>query len=62
MTRGDLGERLRAALMRDKILSRKGDFYFLDPGRLGELVGTTYQDIKAMRFSAKCDNYLRKIK
>ena len=62
MTRGDLGERLRAALLRDKVLSRNGDFYFLDPDRLGELLGTTYQDIKAMRFSTKCDSYLRGIK
>jgi hypothetical protein len=62
MTRGEIGEKLREQLIQDGILSRKGAFYFLDPDKLGEIVGTTYQDIKAMRFSSKCDEYLRGVK
>lgn len=60
MTRGDVGEELRSALLKDGVLSYRDSFYFLNPDKLGSVVGMSFHDFKFMKFSNKCDEYLRK--
>ena len=61
MTKGKLGVAIRERLMRDGILSIEGEMYFLDPDKLGSVVGTKYQDLKMKRFSDEARNYVSSI-
>ncbi len=61
MTKGALGEAIREHMLRDQILSLRGNLYFLDPDRLGHIVGANYQDVKLKRFSQPVRDYVAAI-
>jgi len=58
ITKGSLGVAIRERLMKDGILSLEGTRYFLDPAKLGALVGTTYLDLRLKNFSQKTRDYV----
>jgi hypothetical protein len=61
MTKGEIGDLIRERLIADGILTKRDEFYFLDPDRLGKVVGTSYHDLFKKKFSRECDAYLRSI-
>lgn len=61
MTKGEIGERIREALLADGILSISGEFYFLDPNALGLKLSTDYSSLRDKVFSEDTNAYLRKL-
>jgi hypothetical protein len=61
MTKGNLGVEIRHRLMFDQIISLKGNKYFSDAGKLGEIVGATYQDLKFKPFDERVRKYVSSI-
>ncbi len=61
MTKGAYGIALRERLLKDKILFQRSEMYILDPDRLGEIVGATFQDLKLKRLNKKVAEYLASI-
>ena len=61
ITKGELGVRIRKQLMSDQIITYDDNRYFLDPSKLGEVVGATHQNLKLKRFNDNVRNYLRPI-
>ncbi len=59
MTKGALGEALRAKLLDDKILKTEGTMYILDPDALGKMAGVSFADIKLKRYGEQVKAYLR---
>lgn len=59
MTKGILGVRIREALIHDGVLVLEGKMYYLDPKRLGTVVGTSFLDIKMKRYDAKTISYIQ---
>jgi len=59
MTKGEIGELVRRALMDDDVISQDNKFYYLDPDRLGSLLRTTFGDIRDKRFSEATNHYLQ---
>jgi len=57
ITKGSLGVAIRERMMRDGVLTREGNMYFLDPVALGKATGATYQDMKLKRFNALVKSY-----
>jgi hypothetical protein len=61
MTKGPLGVAVRESLLSDKVLSLEGAMYFLNPDRLGQVVGVGFQDLKLKRYSPRSREYLKAI-
>lgn len=61
MTKGGVGIAIRERLLKDKILSREGNMYFLDPDALGRVTGATFYDLKLKRFNLRVQEYVASI-
>ena len=61
MTKGALGIALRERLVADKVLSLEGAMYFLEPDRLGSIVGIGFQDLKLKHYPPRSRAYLQEI-
>jgi hypothetical protein len=62
ITKGELGVAVRKQLLADGVLTLEGEMYFLDPNRLGQVVGATYQDLKMRRFNERVREYAKRIR
>lgn len=60
--RNPLGRAILQRLLDDEILTREGDFYFLQPENVDEHLGVTWTDLRKGRTSEKLMQYLRSIK
>jgi hypothetical protein len=61
ITKGTLGVAIRERMMKDEILTLEGNMYFLDPVKLGKLVGATYQDLNLKKFNKQMRTYASSI-
>lgn len=59
--RNDIGRSVLGKLVEDRILSVKGNFYHLDPSRLGDCVGVTWHDLRRGHFPDCLAVYLQSI-
>ena len=59
MTKGALGELLRARLVSDGVLSLEGEMYYLDADQLGNIVGIGFRDLKEKNYSERSRTYLQ---
>jgi hypothetical protein len=55
------GYEIRDRLLQDGILSLTGDLYYLDPDKLGQVLGTSYHDLALKRFAPSVREYVRSI-
>jgi hypothetical protein len=61
MTKGEVGERIREALLADHVLSIQGVYYILEPNELGAQLGTDYSSLLDKVFSERANAYLTKL-
>jgi hypothetical protein len=61
MTKGEIGERIRNALLADRVLSVQGVYYILDPDVLGRQLDTDYASLRDKIFSERANTYLTKL-
>lgn len=61
MSKGDIGEVLRAQLLDDKVLSVDGPMYILDPKALGRVVGLSFQDAKVKNYGTQTRDYVQAV-
>lgn len=56
--KNDTGGRVLSRLLEDKIVTTRGDFYFIDAERLHEYLGVSWQELRGGQMSDKMRNYL----
>lgn len=59
MTKGN-GQEILKIMMEAEILSRSGNYYFLNPKRLGELTGASYVDWAQQRYGSKAIDFVER--
>lgn len=61
MTKGEVGNALREKLVKDGVLSLKGNMYYLDPKALGAQVGLSFLDAKLKRYGSQVRRYVQNL-
>ena len=59
MTKG-AGQAILDLMIKTEVLDRDESWYFLDPNRLADLTGTTYQDCMARNFGDTAVSFVLK--
>lgn len=59
--KNDTGQAVLKRLIHDGILALRGNFYYLDPGKLSANVGVSWQDLRRGRIPESLEKYIRTI-
>lgn len=60
MLKNEYGEKLLATLIKDKIIRQSSHMYYLDPNKLGDIVGISFLDANRKKYSNKTIEYINK--
>jgi hypothetical protein len=61
MLKGPIGQAVLDRLLRDKVIRLDGAMYYLDPHALGEIVGTSFLEVKMKNYAYKTKQYVQQL-
>ncbi|MEW4489446.1 hypothetical protein AB1L42_15295 [Thalassoglobus sp. JC818] len=59
--RGEIGQKVLAQLLEEKVLSADPKFYYVDSDKLADVLGTTWHELRQHKMSKSAENFLKRI-